>query len=68
MFKARPKTSSNISGQVLRRRVGVADHHARVDAARHLLPLPLDGLPLRDLEEVFQVQDAQQRLRLRSEF
>ena len=44
--------------------MGVADHHARVDAAGHLLPLPLDGLPLRDLEEVLQVQDPPQRLRL----
>ena len=57
-----PSQISRVSGQVLRWRVGVADHNARVDAAGHLLPLPLDGLPLRDLEEVFQVQDAPQRV------
>ena len=42
----------------------MADHNARFDAAGHLLPLPLDGLPLRDLEEVLQVQDPPKRLRL----
>ena len=42
----------------------MADHHPRVDAARHLLPVPLDRLSLRNLEEIVQVQIVQSRLRL----
>lgn len=43
-------------GEVLRRRLGLAHHHPHQHAIGYLLPLPLHRLPLRDMEEVVQVQ------------
>ena len=55
----------NIPGDILWRRVGLAHHHPRVHALGHLLQVPLDRLPLRDLEEVLQIQIFKPGLRLK---
>ena len=54
-------------GEVLRRGLGLANHHPHLDAPGHLLPVPLDRLSLRDLEEVVQIQKFALGLRLKKE-
>ncbi len=44
-------------GTILWWRLGLANHHAHFHAIGHLLPLSLNCLLMRDLEEVVQVQD-----------
>ena len=45
-----------ITGQVLWRRVGLANHHSRFDAIGHFLQIPFNSLFMWDMEEIFQIQ------------